>query len=266
LSQEGISRLGGLPSHNSYLGSPKAPLGLLVSKPFSNKSSLPKQPPPGFGQIPSSDIGSKSSKISTFTLKPLVSSNNPSGKSLELLADNYLASPDRKNDGLSENVKLSGGSGFTIPALFSSKTQASTSSSINLTEIDLMSALKLAGESDTVQTVIGRKSPILDETVAVDDSHIVVPDFSQIYSGVRKRKSSIFGRVISRKWARVDTFVPVKVDIHRVKFHQHSHLPSEGELEPRFQFSTSSPDDIVLKAQSQSRAFVRSQPTAVLRS
>jgi len=228
-------------------------------------SIFSKQPPPGFGTISLPDGMSTTSKSSPFTLKPLISVSTPCNKSLGLLADNYLGSPERKLDSQSDNEKSVGGSGFTIPALFSSATQASTSCSINPTEIDLMSALKLAGETDSAQPLIGRQSPTVDDNVMVDDSHIVVPDFTLIYSRLRKRKSSIFGRVIARKWARVDTYVPLKVDIHRINFHQRSHLPSEGEPEPSFQFTTSSPDDIVLKAQSQSRAFVRPQ-TAVLRS
>jgi len=104
-----------------------------------------------------------------------------------------------------------------------------------------MSALKLGStDQDNVQPEEERKE-------AVQTVELTVPDLSRMKSELRKRKRSEFSKVITRKWARIAHPLPITIC-----------LPTNNINV--FQFTEPSPDDIVLKAQSQSKAFNRPSP------
>jgi len=196
---------------------------------------------------------------SGFTIGKLVSNSPTSAAgSLASLANQYLDSPGG-SPGLNTGPQPLGGSQFTIPAIFGSHSSSSSPSRLPVApepEIDLMTALKLGQSSETDPEV--DKEPITEDEEVVMKTDIVVPDLFNISSGLRKRKRSSFSQVIARKWTRIVPFHPIKINLNTIRFHQQSHCSPKEELaEPTFTFSTLSPDEVVLKAQSQSRAFVR---------
>jgi len=231
-------------------GKPALSLGSLASSHLS-ESSGPLKFTSG---PPASQLNTEKCDLS---LGSLVLNQQESKLSLGSLASNHLASSSDGSSGFTlgslasshlGSAQTAGGSNtsqFTIPAIFGHKPQTtqledkpkerSVSPEV---EIDLMSALKL---STPEQTNIVETSSTKVETVKID---IIVPDISRIMSGLRKRKRTPFSKVITRKWARTEAFQPLKIC-----------LPTNSI--PVYQFSEPSPDDLVLKAQSQSRAFNR---------
>jgi len=173
-----------------------------------------------------------------------------SGLSLSSLASSHLGggSSVPSLGGASSHTFPSGSaqstSQFTIPAIFGAKTsqhiQKERSVSPEL-EIDLMSALKLGS---TAQDNTKAEEEKKEEVQIVE---LTVPDLSRVKSVLRKRKRSEFSKVITRKWARLAHPPPVSIS-----------LPTNNINV--FQFTDPSPDDIVLKAQSQSKAFNRPSP------
>ena len=256
LTSKPLSGIGGLsevvrPSlgalASSHLSGPQASnpsLGALAS----NHLSGPQAARPSLGALASNHLSGSSAPSESQAL----------GLSLGSLATTHLAagSSGLTTSSLGSFPKASVDSSlsstsqqFTIPAIFGAKTCPPTikgglpkeRSASPEVEIDLMSALKLgAGGQD-----------ILEETktaeVEVVKVELVVPDISRISSELRKRKRSAFSKVITRKWARSDP--PIKVVIR---------LPTNNISV--FQFDEPSPDEIVLKAQSQSKAFNRPSP------
>jgi len=283
---------------NSHLGG-KVGLGglgcinLLTSKPSSgnggltDSASTPQALRPSLDALASSHLsgsqdskslgalasnhlnGSKPSKLSLNALasthlsgSSVPSESKPPGLSLNSLANTHLASGSAGLTSLgsfstsNSSSSSSTSQKFTIPAIFGPKNsppvitggisahkERSVSPEV---EIDLMSALKLgAGGQEVLEDM-------KTEEVEVIKVELVVPDISRINSELRKRKRSAFSKVITRKWARSD--IPTKVIIR---------LPTNNI--PVFQFDQPSPDDVVLKAQSQSKAFNRPSPVRQVR-
>jgi len=182
-----------------------------------------------------------------------------SGLSLSSLASNHLGSgnngaPSLGSLGSSSSGGIPNSSQFTIPAIFgpkpvttpspcTDKKQRDKERSVSPdVEIDLMSALNLSSAGQESLTQL--KEDIKEEVKIVE---LTVPDLSRIKSDLRKRKRSEFSKVITRKWARREVHNPVIIS-----------LPTNNITV--FQFTEPSPDDIVMKAQSQSKAFNRPSP------
>jgi len=203
-----------------------------------------------------------SDTISKFTLGSLANSSPDPGSKFTLgsLANSSSASSDAKSKftlgslasshlGSSNPSEKSNSSQFTIPAIFGSKLSPSIQpagiakerSVSPEVEIDLMSALKL---NSAEQMITDEELPAEKETIRIE---IIVPDISRIRSNLRKRKRSSFSKVITKKWARIQMFQPLNI-----------YLPTNNISV--FQFEEPSPDDIVIKAQSMSRAFNRQTP------
>ena len=108
-----------------------------------------------------------------------------------------------------------------------------------------MSALKLSSPSKEglVPAKISQELVVREEVVSPVIS-LLCPSLSSLQPGLRKRQSSSLGRVVARKWRRLEPHTPLRII-----------LPSHGLAS--FTFSSPSPDDVVLAAQSQSRAFTR---------
>lgn len=204
---------------------------------------------PTLGALASNHLSSSSapseSKAPGLSLSSLATSHLAAGSS-GLATTSLVSFPKASTDSSSSNTSQQ----FTIPAIFGPKTCPHTipkeRSASPEVEIDLMSALKLGAAGQD----------ILEETktaeVQVVKAELIVPDISRISSELRKRKRSAFSKVITRKWARSDP--PTKVTIR---------LPTNNI--PVFQFGEPSPDEIVLKAQSQSKAFNRPSPVRQVR-
>jgi len=190
------------------------------------------------GSLASTQIGDGNSVSSSL------GGTSSSGLSLSSLASSHLG------DGTSVPSSILSGSvqntsQFKIPAIFGVKTspphnQKERSVSPEL-EIDLMTALKL---ESTGQDILKPEEEKMEEVKTVE---LAVPDLSRIESELSKRKRSEFSKVITRKWARLAQTPPVVISLPTNDIHV-------------FQFTDPSPDDIVLKAQSQSKAFNRPSP------
>jgi len=190
------------------------------------------------GSLASTQIGDGNSVSSSL------GGTSSSGLSLSSLASSHLG------DGTSVPSSILSGSvqntsQFKIPAIFGVKTspphnQKERSVSPEL-EIDLMTALKL---ESTGQDVLKPEEEKMEKVKTVE---LAVPDLSRIESELSKRKRSEFSKVITRKWARLAQTPPVVISLPTNDIHV-------------FQFTDPSPDDIVLKAQSQSKAFNRPSP------
>eukprot|EP00092_Neocalanus_flemingeri_P026136 GFUD01028326.1.p1 GENE.GFUD01028326.1~~GFUD01028326.1.p1 ORF type:complete len:403 (-),score=90.62 GFUD01028326.1:202-1410(-) len=185
-------------------------------------------------------LSQQNSGLSLSSLSSMAADGG-SGLTLGSLATSHLGSAGPSG--------ASNTSQFTIPAIFGPKISPS-SGLISKTkersvspevEIDLMSALKLSTpeQSDIVEAA--------STDIKIVKIEIIVPDISRIHSELRKRKRTSFSKVITRKWARTEAYHPIKIC-----------LPTNSI--PVFQFDEPSPDDIVVKAQSQSRAFNRPSP------
>jgi len=268
----------GTSSESSGIG-----LSSLASNHLSGSSKLSGLAPsgPSLGSLASNHLigSSKSSGLTTslssgLSLSSLasnhlngsskpsgLSSSLSSGLSLSSLASNHLVTegavptlcPVATSSSASLEKSSPSSTQFTIPAIFGPKTLPSPSTDTNAgeghkdrsaspeLEIDLMSALKLG---NTGQENLMDTNEEVKEIIKVE---LTVPDLSRIRSELRKRKRSGFSKVITRKWLRTDPRSPVRIC-----------LPTNNI--PLFQFCEPSPDDIVMKAQSQSKAFNRPSP------
>jgi len=268
---EGVTQKGGFLGENNLIGLSQHPVsgGLsLKSLASSHLNDLTQQKTTlGLGL----SLGSLSSHQLTADHAPLIltgSQSATSGLSLSSLASNHLCTATSKMGlGSSSGLSLSslasnhlGGNSvssmssspstsnttqFTIPAIFGSKSTPYNQKERSVSpevEIDLMSALKHSSASQ--EKVFNSEDEVKEQVVKVE---LTVPDLSRIKSELRKRKRSEFSKVITRKWTRLDSPSPVVIS-----------LPS-NRLNV-FQFTEPSPDDIVLKAQSQSKAFNRPSP------
>ena len=258
-------------------------LSSLASNHLSGSSKPPGLAPsgPSLGSLASNHLigSSKSSELTTslssgLSLSSLasnhlngsskpsgLSSSLSSGLSLSSLASNHLVTggavptlcPVATSSSASLEKSSPSSSQFTIPAIFGPKALPSLITDTNAgeghkersaspeVEIDLMSALKLG---NTGQENLMDTNEEVKEIIKVE---LTVPDLSRIRSELRKRKRSGFSKVITRKWLRTDPQSPVRIC-----------LPTNNI--PVFQFCEPSPDDIVMKAQSQSKAFNRPSP------
>jgi len=166
------------------------------------------------------------------------------GLSLGSLASNHLSSN-------STSASMVGSSQFKIPALFGPKVSMGTyknhqqraRSASPESEIDLMAALQLG-------SVVQEVAEEIEEPCVAKKIVLSVPDLFKLKSNLRKRKKSPFSQALTRKWART------------IPFRQLSIILPSSDVQ-LFQFDIPSPDDIVLKAQSQSKAFNRSSPSII---
>lgn len=111
-------------------------------------------------------------------------------------------------------------------------------------DINLLSALKLSSEEEIKpkeELVIKKQA----EDVPNIDIFVSKRTFGKMKSILRKRGKTPFALPLTRKWAR-KTPVPPKTSLQKIYLNK-----------DRFRFDTPSPDDIVMQAQHQSRAFNR---------
>jgi len=181
--------------------------------------------------------------VNSLTPQNLTStSSSKQGLSLGSLASNHLSSN-------STSATLASSSQFKIPAIFGPKVSTGSVEIYQLrarsaspeAEIDLMAALQL---SSVVQEVAEE----VEKPCAAKKIVLSVPDLLELKSNLRKRKKSPFSQVLTRKWARTNPFKQISII-----------LPSSDVQ--LFRFDIPSPDDIVLNAQSQSKAFNRNSPS-----
>merc|ERR1712179_776923 len=132
------------------------------------------------------------------------------------------------------------GGGSSVPSLGGASSHTFPSGSAQSTSQFTIPAIFGAKTSQHIQ----KERSVSPELQIVE---LTVPDLSRVKSVLRKRKRSEFSKVITRKWARLAHPPPVSIS-----------LPTNNINV--FQFTDPSPDDIVLKAQSQSKAFNRPSP------
>jgi hypothetical protein len=199
------------------------------------------------------------------------SSGSGCQKSLSSLASSHLASTAVQSSLSSPSLSLpapspslsnlasshlglagggSQGATFTIPTIFGEKKEERDSVSTPVRssaqpEINLMSALKLNSDPEITNMKAETRSPKVEENIL--NINILVPhnSFDSIKSILRKRTKTPFSFALTRKFTRKDQKPKLKIHSlpeHRIKI---------------FRFDSLSPDDIVLKAQKQSRGFTR---------
>jgi hypothetical protein len=175
-------------------------------------------------------------------------SSNPTGLSLGSLANNHL-----KGSGNLPALSLGSLAGSHLsssnpPALgLASNPQAQPSPSLGLLagaplHVDLTTALRAAasvGDLASAAAPVSQTAPPSRPAAT-----LLAPDLGSVRSGLSKRKATAFGRVVVRKWARLLPHSPLAI-----------RLPDHGIVP--FAFDSLSPDEAVMEAQSQSRAFAR---------
>jgi len=134
------------------------------------------------------------------------------------------------------------GSIFNIPSIFGEKKVESGSVQ---PEINLMSALKLNSDLEITNKKAETSSLKVEENIV--NINILVPhnNFHNIKSILRKRTKTPFSFALTRKFTRKNNKTNLKI-----------HSLPEHTIEI-FKFDSLSPDDLVLKAQKQSRGFTR---------
>lgn len=162
---------------------------------------------------------------STPMLSSLGSSGSDNMPSLGLLASNHLSS-GKPDSNLGENV---------LGVKCVSPIQS---------DINLLSALKLSSEEEIKpkEELVIRKQ---EEDVPNIDIFVSKRTFGKMKSILRMRGKTPFALPLTRKWAR-KTPVQPKTSLQEIYLNK-----------DRFRFDTPSPDDIVMQAQHQSRAFNR---------
>ncbi|XP_023327022.1 mediator of RNA polymerase II transcription subunit 1 isoform X2 [Eurytemora carolleeae] len=231
-------------------------------------SLTPASSNPGFGLTPLTD--SSSSRLESLAELHLSSSSTPN---LNSLANLHLSSNHSVSllGGSKPSPLTSGGSvlGATKPSpLIAGSINSSVlkpCSEFSLTQdIDLTSALKSIQPLKSVK-LNSTPEQIKPETV------LLLVDISTLKSNLREKIPSSFGKVIKKRWRRVAGLHNLSynianyslleevasIDKSKMASIDKSKMASidKSKMAVRFQFNEPSPDDVVKKAQSQSRAF-----------
>jgi len=252
------------PLLQSALGSSesKPSLNMLASSHLTSSNDKKSEILPSSETKPSLNLLASShlSTLGTSGLKP----------SLGMLATNHLSSADASSGFKLGNLSSLSAKSDSKPSLQSlASTHLNSSSSAQSVletsglevgptsrskspehpEIDLLSALKL-NNSDSkdgdiqVMQVPGDNVKIPDSEESLDVDILVTPlTFSKVKSILRRKTKSPFSVAITRKWTRRVPRLRMKVYCEK---YSNAHT---------FKFDTPSPDDVVLQAQQQSRAF-----------
>ena len=233
--------------------------------------------PTSLGQLPSnlgvkpeamslSKLGDVTSK-GGFTIPPLLSSTKTTdqkiqsgGITLSSLANLQLGQPSTKlTDGSTGKMSLSSlanlhlstappsTSSFTLPSLAGPLVSATVREPSPELDIDLSLALKLNNVTE--------EQPLDDDSMmpAKALETIILADLTNIRSTLRLNIASSTGKVVCKRWRRRNAYSPLQF-----------RLIVETDIE-RFAFDEPSPDDVVKKAQGQSRSFANRQSPTVTR-
>jgi len=198
-------------------------------------------PKPSLGMLASSHLSSSAASSSAglkFGNLPSLFSSSDSKPSLHSLASSHL------NSSSSLSISSLPDASFTVGSMIRSK-------SPDQPEIDLLSALKLNSSDSKDSDSYLKVNHVLDDNVKIPlteesldiDIFVTHLTFSKVKSILRRKTKSPFSVAITRKWTR---------RVPRLKMNVFCEKYSKSDI---FMFDTPSPDDVVLQAQQQSRAF-----------
>merc|ERR1712012_265069 len=198
-------------------------------------------PKPSLGMLASSHLSSSAASSSAglkFGNLPSLFSSSDSKPSLHSLASSHL------NSSSSLSISSLPDASVTVGSMIRSK-------SPDQPEIDLLSALKLNSSDSKDSDSYLKVNHVLDDNVKIPlteesldiDIFVTHLTFSKVKSILRRKTKSPFSVAITRKWTR---------RVPRLKTNVFCEKYSKSDI---FMFDTPSPDDVVLQAQQQSRAF-----------
>lgn len=217
-------------SENTQLNSTLMPLsqrGLPASQDKENRPTL--------GSLASNHlmtVAAGSSSNFNLGLPKLNNDLSNSKPSLNSMANNYLKSETPA-------------SSFKIPCLNAMEIPSQRADSPDQQEIDLLSALKIESNTNEKPAIENVKLPKPEPQKEIDLNIFVSPKtYSKVKSILSKKTKSSFGLTLTRKWTRREskTKIELKYNFKNIE---------------EFKFDKPSPDDVVMEAQKQSRAFNR---------